>query len=115
MNVYEAIDMGAFPRREDAGKNAEPIIRAEPRSDEDAETARERILDQHYGPRRTGLDFDREGYNRRATELDQEFSRRVAERSAAEERDKAQSTLDSLRQNGRGSSSSRAAYKRFER
>lgn len=111
MNIYEAIDLGAaFPRRKDAGKSA-PI-----RSNEDhPDTARERILDQHYGPRRTGTaDFDRAEYNREAERIDREYAElRTAERSAAE-RATAQATLDSLRGSGRGSSQ-HTAYKRFQR
>jgi hypothetical protein len=113
MNVYEAIDLGGgFPRRVDAGKSTEPT-RAELASN-DPETARERILSENYGPRRTGLDFDRESFNREATRLDQEYASRVTAERAATERAAAQQTLDSLRQNGRGSSPG-TAYKRFQR
>jgi hypothetical protein len=118
VNVFEAIDLGAFPRRADAGKSAEPSTRAEPRSnEEDPETARERILEEHYGPRTRGIgphDFDRAAYNAEAERQDREYAAlRTAERSAAD-RATAQDVLDSLRSNSRGSSNA-TAYKRFQR
>jgi hypothetical protein len=83
----------AEPGRGSAGKSAEPAVRAS-----DART----------------LEFDREQYNREAQRLDEAYAHRGPAERAAAERAAAQTTLDSLRENGRSSSTARAAYK-FER
>ncbi|HXC43722.1 MAG TPA: hypothetical protein VNY51_09405 [Candidatus Dormibacteraeota bacterium] len=115
MDIYQALDLDPYPARRDAGKSA-PIIRTEEPEKNAGVSDVEKILTAHYGPRRrTGAaDFDREAYNAEASKLDEEYSSRVTAERSATERAAAQSTLDSLRANGRGSSHARAAYK-FER